>query len=225
MIAIRGLEGASFRLPEAVVPAGELAAVVAPTRACALEFVDLTLGLMPSQRGAVELFGQELSDLDERSLLALRSRIGFAARTEGLVNHLSLRENIMLATEYHRGRDAEAVDARVRELLGWCGWPEEAARRAFLKRPESASPFEKAAAAWLRAVLSEPELLVCEDVFAGLKEDQRRHLIEASVAFLSEDPRRASVFVLVGEGMVEELQPTSMFYLSLRGDFRAESQA
>lgn len=225
MIAIRGLEGAGFRLPEAFVPAGELVAVVAPSHSCALEFIDLTLGLRPPRSGTVELFGQSLSDLDEESRLALRSRVGFAARTDGLVNHLSLRENIMLAAEYHRGCDADAVDARARDLLGWCGWPEHDARRAFLKRPESASPFEKAAAAWLRAVLCEPELLVCENIFAGLKEDQRRRLIEASVAFLAEDPRRASVFVLVGERMVEELQPTSMFYLSLRGDFRAESHA
>ena len=62
-------------------------------------------------------------------------------------------------------------------------------------------------------------------IFSGLASDQRRRLIEASVAFLSENPRRGSVFVLVGEGLVEELQPTSMIYLSLRGDFRAESQA
>jgi len=43
------------------------------------------------------------------------------------------------------------------------------------------------------------------------------------VAYLSEKPGRGSVFVLVGDRLVEELQPTSLFYLSLRGDFRAES--
>src|SRR5437870_9511565 len=53
--------------------------------------------------------------------------------------------------------------------------------------------------------------------------DLRRRLIEASVTFLSERPGRGSVFVLVGDRLLEELQPTSLFYLSLRGDFRAES--
>jgi hypothetical protein len=74
-------------------------------------------------------------------------------------------------------------------------------------------------------LLGEPELLVCENLLGGLASEQRRRLIEASVTFQSENPQRGSVFVLVGDRLVEELQPTSMFYLSLRGDFRAESQA
>ena len=88
-----------------------------------------------------------------------------------------------------------------------------------------ATPFERSAAAWLRALLGEPALLVCEDLFSGLATDQRRRLIEASVNFQAEDPRRGSVFVLVGDRLLDELQPTQVFYLSLRGDFRAESQA
>ena len=134
-----------------------------------------------------------------------------------------MRENILLGAAYHHGSDAAALEARVRVLLGWCGWPEAEARRAFLRLPERATPFERSAAAWLRALLGEPEFLVCEDLFSGLASDQRRRLIDASVTFQSENPARASVFVLVGERLVEELQPTSMFYLSLRGDFRAES--
>ena len=80
-----------------------------------------------------------------------------------------------------------------------------------------------AAAAWLRALLGEPELLVCEDLLGGLAPDERRRLIAARVSYQAENPARSSVFVLVGERLVEELQPTTMFYLSRRGDFRAEA--
>jgi predicted ABC-type transport system involved in lysophospholipase L1 biosynthesis ATPase subunit len=225
MIQIQELEGAHFRLPLASVPAGELVAVVAPTVACAREFVDLLLGLASPRHGAVRLFGQALAAIDEAGRLALRARLGFAAQAEGLVGHLALWENILLGAAYHHGQDAAALDARVRTLLGWCGWSEDEARQSFLRQPGQATPFERATAAWLRALLGEPELLVCEDLFGGLAAEQRRRLIEASVNFLSEDPERGSVFVLVGDRLVEELQPTSMFYLSLRGDFRAESQA
>ena len=224
MIDIHELEGAYFRLPKAAIPAGELAAVVAPTIACAREFVDLVLGIATPRHGTVRLLGQALGDSDEAARLALRARLGYASREDGLVGHLPLWENILLGAAYHQGKDAVMLDARVRTLLGWCGWPEEDARRAFLLQPGGATPFERSAAAWLRALLGEPELLVCEDLFSGLAAEPRRRLIEASVNFLSEDPRRASVFVLVGDRLVEELQPTSMFYLSLRGDFHAESQ-
>jgi ABC-type transporter Mla maintaining outer membrane lipid asymmetry ATPase subunit MlaF len=225
MIEIQELEGVHFRLPRAAVPAGELAAVVAPTLACAREFVDLLLGLAAPRQGRVSLFGQGLATLDDTGRLALRSRLGFGAQLEGLVSHLALWENILLGAGYHHRQDAVALDARVRTLLGWCGWPEDEAREAFQQTPGHATPFERATAVWLRALLGEPELLVFEDLFNGLAADQRRRLIEGSVTYQSEDPRRGSVFVLVGDRLVEELQPTSMFYLSLRGDFRAESHA
>jgi putative ABC transport system ATP-binding protein len=223
MIEISELEGVHFRLAQASVPAGELAAVIAPTVACAREFVDLLFGLASPRKGGVSLFGQALGGIDEPGRLKLRARLGFAGRTEGLVGHLAMWENILLGAAYHQGQDAAALDPRVRTLLGWCGWPEEEAKQAFMRQPERATPFERAAAAWLRALLGEPDLLVCEDLLSDLASEQRRRLIEASVNFLSENPQRCSVFVLVGDRLVEELQPTAMFYLSLRGDFRAES--
>jgi predicted ABC-type transport system involved in lysophospholipase L1 biosynthesis ATPase subunit len=223
MIELHDIEGRHFQLDHAAVPGGELAAFVAPTAACAREFVDVLLGLATPRRGAVRVLGQALATLDEAGRLALRARLGFAAQMDGLVGHLALWENILLGAAFHRRGDATARDERVRTLLGWCGWPEAEARRAFARAPERATPFERAAAAWLRALLSEPELLVCEDLLSGLGTSERRRLIDASVNFQSENPTRGSVFVLVGERLVEELQPTSLFYLSRRGDFRAES--
>ena len=223
MIEIHELEGAHFRLARALVPPGEMTAVVAPTLACAREFVDLLLGLENPRKGTVHLFGQPLATADESGRLALRARLGFAAQEEGLISHLALCENILLGAAYHQGKDAAALDARLRTLLEWCGWPVEEAREAFRRKPDEATAFERAAAAWLRALLGDPELLVCDNLFQDLGTDQRRRLIEASVTFLSEKPGRGSVFVLVGDRLIEELQPTSLFYLSLRGDFRAES--
>ena len=225
MIEINQLEGVHFRLPAAAIPAGELAAFVAPTLACAREFVDLLLGLTRPREGAVRVFGESVGTLDEAASLALRSRLGFAAQAEGLIGHLALWENILLGPGYHQRQTAAGLDARVRTLLGWCGWPVEEARTAFRRQPEEATPFERATAVWLRALLGGPELLVCENLFGGLAAEQRRRLIDASVSYLSENPSRCSVFVLVGDRLIEELQPTTLFYLSLRGDFRAEAQA
>jgi putative ABC transport system ATP-binding protein len=223
MIEINGLEGAHFRLASASIPAGELAAVVAPSQPCAREFVDLLLGLAEPVQGTVRLLDREMASLDDGARLSFRRGIGFAAQAHGLVGHLALWENILLGAAYHQGLDADGVDARVRTMLGWCGWPEADARRAFLLLPDQATPFERSGAAWIRAALGEPELLVCEDLFWGLALDERRRLVGASVAFQSEKPSRGSVFVLVNDRLLEEIQPTSVFYLSLGGDFRSET--
>lgn len=223
MIEIHELEGAHFRLGRVLVPPGEMTAVVAPTPACAREFVDLFMGLENPRQGGVRLLGQAMNDTAEAGRLALRARLGFAAQEDGLIGQLPLGENILLGAAYHHGKDAAALDARLRTLLEWCGWPAEDAREAFRRKPNEATAFERAAAAWLRALLGDPELLVGDNLFQDLGADQRRRLIEASVTFLSEKPGRGAVFVLVGDRLVEELQPTSLFYLSLRGDFRAES--
>lgn len=225
MIHLHAIEGRYFRLAAAAVPAGELAAFVAPTLSCAREFIDILLGLAAPRQGTVTLFGQSLAALDDRGRQALRTRLGFAAQTEGLVSHLALWENILLGVAYRKGVDFAAVEAQLRGLLARCGWSDDDARHAFRLMPDRASPFQRATAAWLRALLCEPDLLVCEDLFSGLGVDQRRRLIDASAAFQAENPGRGSVFVLVGDRLVEELQPTAMFYLSLRGDFRAEASA
>jgi ABC-type transporter Mla maintaining outer membrane lipid asymmetry ATPase subunit MlaF len=225
MIEVDAIEGRYFRLPAARVPAGELAAVVAPSVDCAREFVDILLGLVAPRRGIVRLFGQTLATLDDATRLALRTRLGFAAQADGLIGHLALWENILLGPTYHRRENLATLEQRARVLLGWCRWPERDAQQAFLQPAASASAFERATAAWLRAVLGTPELLVCENLFHGLASIDRRRLIDATVAFQSEDPARGSLFVLVGEQLVDELQPTSLLYLSHRGDFRAEVQA
>jgi ABC-type lipoprotein export system ATPase subunit len=223
MIEIRGLEGAYFRLPSASILAGEMAAVVAPSEPCAREFVDLVLGLSAPRGGSVSLLGRDMAPLDEGSRLAARRGLGYASQAHGLLAHLALWENILLGAAYRGGGDAGRVDSRVRQMLGWCGWPEDDARRAFQGRPEQATPFERSGAAWIRAALGEPELLVCEDLFAGLGLEERRRILEASVAFQSESPSRVSVFVLVKDHLLDEIQPTSVLYLSHGGDFRAET--
>ena len=171
----------------------------------------------------MSLVGLELAALDERARLGVRRNLGFASQAQGLVAHLALWENILLGAAYHGGGDAGRVDARVREMRGGFGWAEEDARRAFLRRPEQATPFERSGAAWIRAALGEPELVVCEDLFAGLALDERRRLLEASVAFQSENPARGTLFVLVNDHLLEEIQPTSVLYLSRGGDFRSET--
>jgi len=48
MIEPSDIEGVCFQLDHAEVPAGELAAVIAPTAACAREFTDVLLGFFKS---------------------------------------------------------------------------------------------------------------------------------------------------------------------------------
>lgn len=223
MIEINGLEGVHFRLAAASILPGEMAAVVAPSEPCAREFVDLLLGLSEPRAGTVRLLGRELAALGEDERLSVRRSLGYAAQAQGLVAHLALWENILLGAAYHGGGGAYRVDARVRQMLGWCGWPEEDARRAFLRRPEQATPFERSGAAWIRAALGDPELVVCEELFAGVALEDRRRLLEASVAFQSESPARGTVFVLVNDHLLDEIQPTSVLYLSHGGDFRSET--
>lgn len=223
MIEFREVEGERFRLDRADVAAGELAAFVAPSLACVREFADVMLGLARPRSGIVRVFGRVPEPSNSGLPAHFSAKLGFAALPDGLLAHLALWENITLGCSYHRRVDRDGIETRLRSLLKLSGWAEEEARRAFARMPEEATPFERASAAWLRALLNEPDLLVCEDLLGGLEPDERRRLIEASVAFQSESPLRSSVFLLVGERLLEELQPTAVFYLSRRGDFRAES--
>src|SRR4051794_2608135 len=52
------------------------------------------VGLITSDDGSLKVFGQEIKDLDEDGLKALRTRIGFLFQGAALYDSMTVRENL-----------------------------------------------------------------------------------------------------------------------------------
>ena len=126
------------------------------------------LGLVRPDAGRVRVFGEDITELEEESLFAIRSRMGVVFQEGGLFDSLNIEENVsypLLNQDRDDGR--KPGPAEVRERV------EEALRFVELehtleKFPSQLSGGMRRRVGIARAAVSEPPLLLYDSPTAGL---------------------------------------------------------
>jgi ABC-type transporter Mla maintaining outer membrane lipid asymmetry ATPase subunit MlaF len=127
--------------------------------------------LKPRKGARLVLLGAEVAALPEAERVALQQRIGFVPASGGLQSSLNAWENISLPVAFHAPGRLAALPAQVQALLEDIGGIDD---DVLAKLPEEMTLYEKRVAAYVRALLEEPELLVVENLGAGLGPTKRR---------------------------------------------------
>ena len=139
--------------------------------ACKDELVAAMHELKPRNGARLVLFGIDVGGLPEAKRKALMSRVGFVPASGGLISSLNAWENISLPVGYHAPQKLAGALAEVHALLDELGGVED---NLLAKLPEDMTLYERRLAAYIRALLERPELLVVEDLAAGLGPTKRR---------------------------------------------------
>jgi ABC-type transporter Mla maintaining outer membrane lipid asymmetry ATPase subunit MlaF len=126
--------------------------------------------LRPRNGARLVLFGTDCSRLAEAERLALMRRIGFVPAGGGLMSNLNAWENISLPVAFHAPRKLKGVLEDVHALLEELGGVDA---NLLAKLPEDMTLYERRLAAYLRALLESPELLVVENLNGGLGPTKR----------------------------------------------------
>ena len=114
--------------------------------------------------GTVRLFGQNVQDLDDDALLALRQRWGVMFQGGGLFSSLTVRQNVGLPLREHSDLDDALIDEIAEWKLSQTGLPPDAG----LKLPGELSGGMLKRAALARAIALDPELLFLDEPTSGL---------------------------------------------------------
>ena len=139
--------------------------------ACKDELLAALYDLKPRGRARLVLLGADCGALREAERNELKRRVGFVPAGGGLMSSLNAWENISLPVAYHApGKLAGALD-EVRALIGELGGVDD---DLLGKLPEDMTLYERRLAAYIRALLEAPELLVAENLAAGLGPAKRR---------------------------------------------------
>src|SRR6267378_6031663 len=108
------LEGMSFELR-----AGETRVILGAAGSGKTTLLKIALGLIRPDSGSVYLFGQEINDLKEKQLFAIRSRVGVLFQEGGLFDSITVGANVAypLLNRATDGISLEQAESKVVDAL------------------------------------------------------------------------------------------------------------
>jgi phospholipid/cholesterol/gamma-HCH transport system ATP-binding protein len=135
----------------------------------------LVNGLLRPDQGSIQLFGEEIAQMPEEQLFALRTRTGMVFQEGALFDSLTVRNNVAYQLIQEQVPDNE-IDLRVRDALRFVELEE-----TFDLYPSSLSGGMRRRVAIARALIHQPELLLYDSPTGGLDPVTSTTIIELIV--------------------------------------------
>jgi phospholipid/cholesterol/gamma-HCH transport system ATP-binding protein len=123
----------------------------------------IILGLIRADAGVVWVNGSRVDELSEPQLMAVRANVGMVFQEGALFDSLTVGENVGYRLYEETDLPADAIDERVREVLGFIGLSEYIDRM-----PSALSGGQRRRVAIARAMASKPLLLLYDEPTTGL---------------------------------------------------------
>ena len=172
------------------------------------QLLRLCTGMTLPDNGQILLEGSDTVTLSRQQLLQLRQQIGIVDISGGLIANLKLWENITLPICYRQGSVSEQAEQQALALLGNFGY-----RGNLLALPGHLSVFERRMAAFIRAAIATPRLMLYAGCFDNLTNDQRRLLFDQAQLLHRSIPGVAALYLTSSSKALNELQPDASYDL------------
>jgi ABC-type transporter Mla maintaining outer membrane lipid asymmetry ATPase subunit MlaF len=182
------------------VPAHRAVSLVGDATSGVASLGRFALALDRPPAGRVLVLGEDLARLERRALLAFRRRVGYLPAGDGLLQNLSLYDNVALPLRFGSDRSEHEIDGRIRVMLAMLGL-----QQAAQLRPARANEELRRRAALARALAFDPELVILEQPFAGLTGRAAAELLEIARGGEGPEGARRTVFI-IGQDLPEGLR-------------------
>ncbi len=154
---------AVFRGLSCRFPRGKISVIMGGSGAGKSTLLRLVGGLTRPDRGRVWVAGEEINRLRERDLFRVRERVGMLFQGGALLDSLTVFENVALPLREHTRRSESEIAVEVARRLAAVGLPDT---EHLLPRELSGGMLRRAALA--RAIITDPEIVLCDEPFSGL---------------------------------------------------------
>ena len=113
--------------------------------------------------GSVKILGDEVTDMDEVEYEQVLKNIGMLFQNGALINSLSIFDNIAIPLQQHTNLPDDLIERMIKVKLDLVNLGD-----AIYLKPSELSGGMKKRAALARAIIMDPEILVCDEPSAGL---------------------------------------------------------
>ena len=163
------------------IEAGESVAIVGPSGCGKSTLLNLIGTLDEADEGEIIFEGESLKNATPKRLAALRSeKIGFIFQLHHLLPQCSVLENVLLPTlALASPPDARTTNARAMELLTAVGLD----HRASFK-PAQLSGGERQRAAFVRALINQPKMILADEPTGALDEQNSKTLTDILISLV-----------------------------------------
>jgi|ERR1700683_329372 phospholipid/cholesterol/gamma-HCH transport system ATP-binding protein len=165
------LRGVSFHLAR-----GETKALFGVAGSGKSLILKLVLGLIRPDSGTILVLGQDVTQMQEKELFALRDKIGMVFQESALFDSLSVKENVAYRLTEEHGIYDDEIDRKVREVLRFV----ELEHTLDLDPAELSGGMRRRVAI-ARALITHPELLLYDSPTGGLDPVTSNTIIELIV--------------------------------------------
>jgi ABC-type transporter Mla maintaining outer membrane lipid asymmetry ATPase subunit MlaF len=174
------------------VPQGQVTRVHLPDEDAKAHLVTALLKARCEPEEELELFGAKTDELKPRERLQLRGRIGALSPIVGLMTNLNAWENISLPAAYHGTTPLDDVAALAHEVIGAFGGDAE----VLLSRlPDELGVLERKIAAFVRLLVSAPELMIFDALEEGLSHSECKRVARFEAVYRAYQPAGTVLYV------------------------------
>jgi ABC-type transporter Mla maintaining outer membrane lipid asymmetry ATPase subunit MlaF len=174
------------------VPQGKVTRVHLPDEDSKAHLVTAILKARTEPEEELELFGRKTAELKPRERKQIRARLGAVSPVVGLINNLNAWENISLPAAYHGSAPLETVAELAHEVIVAFGGDPE----AFLRRvPDELSMLERKVAAFVRMLISAPELMIFDALEEGLSHSECKRAAQFEMVYRAYQPAGTVLYV------------------------------
>jgi phospholipid/cholesterol/gamma-HCH transport system ATP-binding protein len=142
---------------------GQITVVLGGSGAGKSTLLRIVGGLTRPDSGAVRVAGRDITQLSDRELFGVRDRIGMLFQGGALLDSLSIFDNVALPLREHSSLSETQIQEEVGRRLESVGLP--GTEHLF---PRQLSGGMNRRAAMARAVVTDPEIVLCDEPFSGL---------------------------------------------------------
>jgi len=160
----------------------------------------LITGIALPEKGAVHILGQSLADLDTAQIYLLRQQIGVVPSNGGLISNLKVWENITLPILYNTGEISDEIEERAINRLKQLGYSGNV-----MEMPALLSTYEKRVAAFIRATLTQPRIVVYDHCLEDMSTALQKSFVAATTEFQAATPGRTSIYLMPSPNMAADL--------------------